>query len=97
MLENNLTDGDENLLLSMKFEDIENLAASNVLSEIETNKIELNLHNSALDELPPPETPCLPRNHGRFNKASEEEIENLFDERQSKSTKKNTAWGLKVF
>ncbi|XP_021357337.1 testicular acid phosphatase homolog isoform X2 [Mizuhopecten yessoensis] len=98
MLENNLTDGDEDLLLSMKLEDIEYLAASNVSSEIETRKMELNLHNSALDEfIPPPETPCIPRNRGRFHKASEEEIENLFDERQSTNTKKNTAWGLKVF
>lgn len=33
----------------------------------------------------------------RFKTVTNEEMEKFFDSRQAKSTKRNTAWGLKIF
>ncbi|XP_069107107.1 uncharacterized protein [Argopecten irradians] len=56
--------------------------------------MEQELTKPAITDLPPPESPAVPK---RFKDTTHEEIANIFESRQSKSTKKNTAWGIRIF
>jgi hypothetical protein len=59
---------------------------------------------SALTDLPPPETPAHheappppAQKINRFKHCTAEEVEYLFDARQSSNTKRNTVWGVRIF
>ena len=60
----------------------------------ELNKALLEIDTTQLYEQTPRENN---ESEKRFHKASDDELQVLFDSRQSKSTKKNTTWGIKIF
>jgi hypothetical protein len=65
------------------------------------------LHAPAISDIPRPETPASPGpfpspttskpKAKRFKTVSESHIRHLFDSRQAAATKRNTAWGVKIF
>ncbi|XP_062594066.1 uncharacterized protein LOC134255555 [Saccostrea cucullata] len=60
-----------------------------------------NLSIPALSDLPKPETPAIPLNvlktGNRFKESTDDEVNRLFEARQTPGTKKNTNWGCKMF
>lgn len=81
------------------FEDeiMENMDLTNmeVVSSIENvNEMKDELLESAFTCLPPPETPAAPK---RFKSFTENDLKQFEDARQSKSTKMNTKWAIKLF
>jgi hypothetical protein len=58
-----------------------------------------NLSKPAMADLPPPEMPASPKastHRSRFSKCTDEEVNRLFEARQTVSTKRNTNWGVKI-
>ena len=68
--------------------EVSTIAQTNDLQEMETQ-----LHQAALIELPPPETPAP----SRFKAVTDEEIAYLYDAHQAPNTKRSTSWGMRIF
>ena len=71
------------------------LSASSVPEDIQNI-----ITQPAITDLPPPETPAPGTSSPtkkRFKTTTAEEIDHLFGARHTSSTKRNTAWGMKIF
>lgn len=85
---------DEDILASL---DLSSLVPA---TEQDTEMI-YELKKSDMEGLPPPQTPvCPPESKPeakRFRSVSEVELKQFQDARHSKSTKRNTKWGIQLF
>ena len=94
LLEFDFDDSGDEVLLSLVASDYVPLPASDSVK-----KIDPELHEAALD-LPPPETPTQPSVSpapSRFRKVSQDDLKKYEESHQSKATKMNTRWGMKIF
>ncbi|XP_062585459.1 uncharacterized protein LOC134247142 [Saccostrea cucullata] len=78
--------------------DFQNL---DMLCSSQLEDITENLSIPAFSDLPKPETPATPLNvqktGNRFKESTDDDVNRLFEARQTLATKKNTSWGCKLF
>lgn len=89
---------DDEYLRDVNLDELETAAASSVSSTIDQHILQEILQQSAIENIPKPEMPCTPSPaNKRFKSVSKEQMDELFDARQSNATKKNTIWGMRIF